>query len=321
MSNISISELNNISIQINLYMSNTPFLFGIIGNIFNCWVFIQTILRKNPIAIYFLAASLSDLINIIFGMTPRLFNSFGMLFITDTTSASCKIRLTVLFTTRTITSWLILLGAIDRYLTSSPNVNRRLMSNLRKTYQLIGFTCIICWALWIEIIYCVDINVPNSTLTCDMKSNTCRAYNDIAVALITIIFPSSMMLIFGFLTISNIRRIRRLKPCTNNHSSAVGIKRRRTENSLICILLSQVFLLTIFNLPQAILYFYITNTMHQPKPPFQLSLEGFILNIALLITFIPNCISFYLYTLTGSLFRETFIECVYNIIRDLKCFH
>lgn len=321
MLNISISELNNISTQINIYMSNTLFLFGIIGNLLNCWIFTQTILRTNPIAIYFLGASLSNLINIIFGMTPRMFNGFHMLFITDTISACCKIRLIVLFTTRTVTSWLLLFGTIDRYLTSSPNVNRRLLSNLRRTYQLIGFTFIICLIPWIELLYCVDINIPNSSLTCDMKSIICRVYNDIGIALIIIILPSSMMLIFGFLTISNIRRLRRLKPCTNNRSSAVGIRRRRTENSLICMLLSQVFLLTIFNLPEAILHFYITHTIYQSKPPSQLAFEGFILNIALLITFIPNCISFYLYILTGSVFRETFIQCVYNIIRRLKCFH
>ena len=123
---MSTAEINNASTQIDRYLSVGLILFGCIGNILNCVVFLQRIFRTNPCAVYFLVASLSSIIADL----------------TQTNSILCKLQLAVVFITRCILPWLIVLTTIDRYLISSSDVNIRNMSNLKQAYHWIIITCI-----------------------------------------------------------------------------------------------------------------------------------------------------------------------------------
>jgi ABC-type molybdate transport system permease subunit len=87
------------------------------------------------------------------------------------------------------------------------------------------------------------------------------------------------------------------------------------------MLLVQVLLLTLLTLPFTVLTFYLSITFYQEKPIVQMATEGFIFNIFLTVAFIPNCISFFLFTLSGSLFRETFIDIGKKMIQHLRCDH
>ena len=136
MSSTIIADLNSVSLHINRYLSITLFLFGSIGNILSCLVFSHRKLRSSPCVLYFLMASLFNLISLIDGIPPRTLRDWNILpDQTETNSLLCKLRLTVLFITRNAASWLLLCGTIDRYLVSSKNANWRRMSNFKQAVR------------------------------------------------------------------------------------------------------------------------------------------------------------------------------------------
>ena len=237
--------------------------------------------------------------------------------LTETIPILCKFRLLVLFTTRNIASWLLVCATIDRYLLSSTKVQLRHMSNKRRACRWITFVCIISFILWSESIYCFDANLQNTPLKCYAKTDLCRIFNDLSQALVTTIIPSFIMLVFGLSTIGNIQRFQFINPVTIGINTPM--RNRKTDASLTRMLLLQIILLTIFNIPQAIQKFYTTITFYQSKSVAQKTLEKLLFTIFVLFTYIPNCLPFYLYTFTGSIFRDTLFQLIRTMIRRLKC--
>ncbi|CAF4193559.1 unnamed protein product [Rotaria sp. Silwood2] len=309
-----IAKLQYISGQLSLYMSVVILVSGLIGNLLNCLVFTQQSLRSRPCVIYFLVASILNLIIIFSGVAPRAFQIFFMIpDRTETVSTLCKLRLVVLFTMRTISSWLLTLASMDRYLISSPHANRRQMSNLKNAYLWILIVSIISVLVWAEAGYCFDANMVGTPQKCYAKSDACRIFNDLAQSLITTIIPSIVMLVIGLFTISNIRQVHRIGPSSVGMSNNNNARRnRKDETSLTVMLIAQVILLTIFTLPQAGQKFYLTYTFYQTKSSTQRALESLVFNFVLLLTYGPNCIPFYLYTITGRVFRETLFKLFKN---------
>ncbi|CAF5196243.1 unnamed protein product, partial [Rotaria magnacalcarata] len=125
-----ILNLSLISAQINRYLTIAILLFGTIGNILNCLVLSQKSLRSNPCSWFFLASSISSLITLISGVAVRLLAGWSA-DLTNTVPWLCKLRIFVLFVSRTIASWLIMLATVDRWFSSSIDVNRRHMSKLK----------------------------------------------------------------------------------------------------------------------------------------------------------------------------------------------
>lgn len=316
-----IAKLQYISGQITLFMSIVIILFGIVGNLLNCWVFVQRSLRSKPCVIYFFVASILNLIIIICGVTPRAIQSFFMIpDQTETVPVLCKLRLIVLFTMRTISAWLIALATVDRYLISSSNVQRRRMSNLKNAYLCIPVISIISLLIWAQTGYCFDANLVGTPQKCYAKSDACRVFNDLAQSFITTIIPSLVMLIFGLLTIANVRQSQRIGVSSVGTINNNTRRNRKDQRSLTLMLIAQVILLTIFNLPQAGQKFYLTYSFYFTKTSSQRALESLLFNFVLLLTYIPNCIPFYLYTITGALFRETLITLFKKVFHSCNCF-
>lgn len=93
-----IANLQSISARITLSMSIIVLLGGIMGNLLNCVVFVQRSLRSKPCVVYFLIASVLNLITIVSGVGPRaLLSFFGIPDQTETNPVYCRSRLIVLF--------------------------------------------------------------------------------------------------------------------------------------------------------------------------------------------------------------------------------
>ncbi|CAF1367164.1 unnamed protein product [Rotaria sp. Silwood1] len=317
-----IASLQYTSTQINLYVPTFIMIFGVVGNLTNILVFTQRALRSKPCVIYFLVSSITSFMSLISGLTPRLFQSLFLVpDATQVVSVLCKLRIVVLFITRTISSWLLAFATVDRYVISSLDVNKRQMSNLKNAYRCIIVITILSIIFWTESIYCFDVNLTGTPQPCYAKSDSCRIFNDLSQSLVTTLIPSTIMFILGLCTIGNIRQSRQVGPSLTNTTGSTRRGHGKDEQSLTVMLASQVILLTIFNLPQAGQKFYLTYTFYAKKASSQVALENFVFNVVLLFTYIPNCIPFYLYTITGSLFRETLVKLVQHGIGHLKCWN
>lgn len=316
--NSIIVELGIVIGQINRYVLGSLVVIGIIGNIFNCMIFTRRDLRSTPCAMYFLAASLLNFIVIATLLIPRTLGGWGEQYdLTQTITVLCKIACFLLFAARGSAAWLIAFATVDRYLISSPDIHRRQISTAKNTYRCILIICTILFAVWSEQLYCYDANVIGTPLKCYPKSNTCRIYNNFAQAFIIVLIPVSIMFFFGFLTIRNIQQSGRIAP--NNSNENATRRNRRRENSLTKMLLSQVLTITLAGLPFALMAFYISLTYYQEKTIFRSAIENFTFNMLLILAYVPNYTSFFLFTLSGSLFRETFIDLMKKIGQFFRC--
>src|SRR4051812_26293755 len=107
-----LTTLNNLSPHLNRYLSIGILVFGTVGNLLNCLTLSQRALRSNPCSFLFLASSIANLVTLISGVAVRLLAGWSA-DLTDTIGWLCKFRIFVLFTSRTIASWLIMLATFD----------------------------------------------------------------------------------------------------------------------------------------------------------------------------------------------------------------
>ncbi|CAF1144701.1 unnamed protein product [Didymodactylos carnosus] len=300
-------SLNTIATQLARYLSIFILICGTIGNMLNIIVFMQRSLRLNPCSIYFLSSSVSSLFALFSGLTTKILSTYDLNPI-DESPVQCKIRNFLLYSTLTTSTWFIALASIDRYFISCQNVKRRQLSNLKNTYYLVGILTVLTMLIYGEIFYCFGANLstPPSPLPCYSKNYPCRLYNDLTFAIIFVLIPCFIMSLFGYLTILNVRKLNRLVDTTLSIQNDTK-RMKRPDRQLIQMLLVQVVLTTMLGLPVAIQRLYATFTIYLVKTQLQLSIENFALQLLLLFTFISMSIPFYLYLLTSTLFRQTFM--------------
>jgi hypothetical protein len=325
--NFSIISINNISIQVNRYITVFVFLFGTIGNLLNITVLSQPVLRLNPCALYFLTSSIAGCGIILIGLPSRIIAGWISNDPTNTISWLCKFRIYVLYSCRTISVWLLVFATIDRWFSSSTKIHRRRLSSYKNACYSIFIISILALILWIQILICYDANLTNTPIKCYGKTNACRIFNDVLYASSTVAIPSLLMLIMGLLTIQNISRSNKaVRPfvititmISEGNRRKRRAKRRR-ESSLTRMLLLQVLLLTICSIPQAAHQFYLSFTIDIPKDAYRLTIENFIVNLDFSLTYIGNGISFYIYTLNGTIFRQTLIRLIHLSITKVKLY-
>jgi hypothetical protein len=326
-SDFTIILINKVSSEVNRYLTLLIFLFGTIGHLLNIIVFSQPGLRLNPCVLYFLSSSTSSLGILLIGLPSRILSGWTSTDPSSTISWFCKLRIFLLYSFRTTSVWLLVFATIDRWFSSSTKIERRRLSSNKIVYKITAVICTLSFILWAESIFCYDANTANNPLKCYGKNFVCRVFNDLVYASSTVVIPSLFMLIFGLLTIHNINRsYRAIQPfvATVTNVSQVGRKKRnkirRSERSLTRMLLLQVIMLTLCSMPQAIQQFYLTATIDVEKTPLRIAIENFIVNFNLSLTYIGNGISFYLYTLNGTIFRQTLIRIMNTTIRQLKLY-
>ncbi|CAF1053526.1 unnamed protein product [Rotaria sp. Silwood1] len=327
-----IASLNNASIQINRYFGIFIFLFGIVGNTINICVLSQRSLRSNPCAWLFLASSIANCIGILAGLTSRPLSTWSA-DLTNTNQFLCKLRAFLLFTAITIGSWLIMLATVDRWLSSNISANQRKRSTL-KNAQL-GTILIVIFSTILEAqhLYCYEANLTNTPVKCYTKSVWCSFLSDLYLALLTILIPLVLMIIFGLMTIANITKSRsRLQPAartmdgSTGHNTAttnfgqVTSEQRKTDRRLLIMLLAQISLIILLTIPLAIDKLYTTITQSVLKSPLRKTIESFIFNILILIYYMSCGMPFYIYTLSGgSIFRKAIVNFFKTLGRKMTC--
>ncbi|UJR18175.1 hypothetical protein I4U23_005075 [Adineta vaga] len=323
--------INNLSIQMNRYFSIIIFLFGTIGNLLNICVLYQRTFRSNSCAILFLFSSFANLIAILSGLISRTFSGW-IVDLTNTDRSLCKLRAFILNVARPIAFWLILLATIDRWLLSNPNVYYRQMSTLKNAKRNMIIITILSIILFSHILYCYEPNLMDAPLKCYGVTVTCRLVTDISFTFGSTFIPIVFMLIFGLMTIRNIRRSRKkvlprdLSMGTNQIS--VGERQRpslsKSDYRLVMMLLVQILLLVVFGLPLGVQKLYATIIINRPTSQLQTAIDNFVYNFTLLLNFLANGIPFYIYTLFGGeIFRKAllkvFLTIKQKIFNSISC--
>ncbi|CAF0831487.1 unnamed protein product [Adineta steineri] len=327
-----ILSLNNISTQFNRYISILIFFFGVIGNIINIFVLSQKNFRTNSCGWLFLISSIVNLISLFFALITRIMNGWAT-DPTETIAWLCKFRAHIVFSSRTIALWLITFATIDRWFLSNINVHRRHLSTLKNAQRSAIFITIFSIILYAQMFYCYEANLMNTPLKCYGKTKVCRHLTDLSLTFITVLCPLFVMIIFGLLTISNIRqshrRIQILKTENIDHSvnKSSGLSnenpqqklKRKTDRSLLRMLFVQVIILTILTLPLSIQKLYSTISSENISP-VEDAIDMFVYNMAILLYCISNGMPFYIYTLCGgTIFRKALSDFIQTMKRKIIC--
>lgn len=291
--------------QLNRYFPLFIFLFGIIGNLLNIIILSQRTLRRNSCIYLFLLSSISNLFSILFGLIPKILSGWNINLI-DNNIYYCKFYNFIIFTSRTIAFWLIMLATINRWILSSFNVHRRRLSTLKNS-QYASLIIVLCSLfLYLHIFYCYQINLLHTPFKCFSKTISCRLYTDIIYACFTILFPLISMIIFGLITISNIRKKHYSQNSYQNYTIIPKKRWKKLDQYLYRILFLQIILLICLTLPEIIFQLYLILTLNQEKSQIQTIIENFFYNFCSFLPFIESAIPFYVYTLTGGkIFRST----------------
>jgi hypothetical protein len=323
--------LNHVSTQLNRYFAIGIFLFGVVGNIANILVLSQRPLRSNPCAWLFLVSSIAYLISILAGLAPRFLSTWNA-DLTNTNQVLCKIRAFFVFDSITVAFWLVMLATVDRWLSSSTDVNRRQRSSLKNAQRGVILIIVLSSIIEIQEIYCFEANLTNTPLKCYTKTVMCGMVSDMFFALISILIPLFLMFIFGLMIISNVRQAQaRLHPMSMTINGRVGHntttvstgrpnQSRKMDRQLLIMLFIQVLLMLLFTLPISLSKLYTTITRNTPKSALRNSIESFIFNLFLLFLYIASGMPFYIYTLSGgSVFRKALFSVMKTLGRKMMC--
>ena len=311
-----VETLTSSTVKIHLLLSIVIFIFGFIGNVLNILILAQRTLRSIPCIYYFLISSIANLISILFGLIPRIISTWQLDF-TATQDIPCKIRAFILFTSRTVALWLITLATIDRWLISSNLSSCRQLSSLKHAHLgSVAITIISC-LMYTQMFFCYKANLTNTPLKCYGQTRLCRSLTDITYACFTVLLPLTLMILFGSLTISNIRKSQHF--AEPDRAISVGYlknertllfkrrkqRRKKLDRYLRRILFLQVILFIFLTLPQTIHKIYFTSSSFQQKSSIEYKFDALLYRFELLLPFIESALPFYICILTGGrIFRN-----------------
>ncbi|CAF1498924.1 unnamed protein product [Didymodactylos carnosus] len=239
--------------QLNLYIPIVFIFLGSIGNVLNIIIFRQRSLRSLPCSIYFLSSSIANIFVIYFSLLTRLLTQYAGI-PTDTGSDTfCKTKYYILYSSRTLSAWFIVLAAIDRYASSSQDNRRRKFSRLSVAYSLIGIISGFIFTNYVHILIYFKLTmirnqynkiVPSCILQAGL--NIYMIFSDFFFLTWYCLLPPLLMTIFGILTIKNVRTSQRRIVPNNNSALQQQIKK---NNQLVKMLLLQILTFIPLTLP------------------------------------------------------------------------
>jgi di/tricarboxylate transporter len=141
------------------------------------------------------------------------------------------------------------------------------------------------------------------TPQCNPQNGIYRTFLGFWHMVLTSLCPSFLMLLFGFLTLKNVRQLRQLV-----QRAGENIAIRRTDSQLLRMLAAQVLVIIIATLPFCVYQLYISFTSSFRKSTLKIAQDNLALQITAIVTYFAHTSSFYLYTLSGTIFRKEVVK-------------
>ena len=288
-SSATIVYLGFVTRELNRYIPLTFLALGIIGNVLNLLVFSRPQLRTNSCSLYFIAGSAVNFLSLLVGLiTP-----FLALYNLDPTQQSlvvCRLRFYLRYATITLSTWFILFTSIDRFLSTSRNIQLRSWSSVRLAKRTILLSSLVCFLFpYTQVFFCYSIS---SKKVCTPSSNLCKSTVDGVLLVFNSGIPPLLMVLFSLLTIRNVKHLQRL------HS------RERRDMQLVQLMLIQVAILVLLATPITAQKIFSFIRMFSTQDPLNMAIDSLIAQIATEISYISNSVPFYIYSLASKRFRR-----------------
>ena len=309
-----VAWLNYVNIQMNRYFPLPFIILGTIGFFLNMIIFTRRSLFHNSCVQYLLANTLSNLVVIYWVAVTRIFSDGYANDLSIRSSTFCKIRYFLTYYSRTLSTWFIVLACIDRWLSSCQARNR--FNTVVFARYTILITCIVCFLSYFHIFFLFDVltNPGSTSLTCYAIPGAYQTFSDLQYLFFYALGPPILMLIFGLLTLKNVRRNRRLVLPTINATASKSSTNRR-DNQLLVMLVLQVVIIIVFTLPFAIQKLVNNFTPATNQTSLQKAQYNILTGVLRLVSYGSHAFGFYFYTLSARIFRIELLKFINRTYR------
>jgi hypothetical protein len=274
-------------------------IFGTIGNILNLFVFTRPRLLRSSCTLYFIAASIDNILAIYISVLYRLLIDGYSIDIGSLSVIVCKLRGYFGYIFLAVSPYFFILACFDRYCSSSTLAKYRSWRNKTTAKRCIIGAIILAAILYLHIAIFFEIRPVGSSVICYPQEGIYDFFWRIFYLIIYCFSPCICMGLLFLLTLINIRRqSRQIRP----NLSRINNLYRHLDRNLIQMLFSQVFTQFICILPFAIInlleMFIDSNTI----------LFIFFKRIFTIPLFASYAISFYVYTMSSRIYRQEFMK-------------
>ncbi len=316
------SNVLDILSKMEKYVFILIYISGLIGSVFNIFIFLQKRLRSIPCSTYFIANSIVDFCYVNSFILIQLISLFNIqiAIAIGPTNLWCKLGSYFYFLLPCLASTYITFASIDRFCSSSSNEILQRISRLKISYILAVMIGLI-WSLFslhILIGYNRIQLTPTSSFQCNPPLNLVTVFVAIDgyfFALFNGIIVPILLIIFGLLIFRNVRILHR-----RIHPQSALSHHQRHQHHLIIILFFQVSLTIILYIPYVVLYLYgIYNS--SPKNPLLLLIYNIFAYIARWFWCINFCKAFYINILSSQTYRNILKRRVVQLISVQNALH
>ena len=289
----AIDRVNTAGLAISLAWSIGSFIPGSIGLVLNVFIFNRPAFRRNPCSLYFLASTYASLFVVFIILPVRMISTIFNVDLAFLNIVLCKLEYYLFFAMRSLAIWLMVLACIDRYIHSVGNeLQRRRFSSSTMAIRLIVFVTILIFLAYIHvpINYIIITQIgqfDQVILSCIGPQGIYRTFVNLWHAVLYSLCPSFVMLIFGLLTLINIRRRRRQIAI-----AIVGNRplTHRSDNELLRMLTVQVLVIMLSTIPYPIYQAYASITANIVKSQLRIAEDKMGSQIVAGMAFIAHCV-------------------------------
>jgi len=281
-------------------------IVGVVGNLFNIAVLTRPALYNHSCSRYFLALASNNLFYSSIFFTYRLLATGYQIDPSNYSIISCKIINYIYILSSFLSPYLIVCASIDRYCASSTSAQIRKFSHIRVTKWMIFIVVTVFSLIFINVLVLADLHQERG-FTCAIQANT--IYSQVYIIIQVFLFaavPPSLMALFGFMTIQNSHRSRVVPVAASRYN--------RTEHQLARMLFLQVSAYILLTLPSSIIYLMsaLPNTIRTTL------IFSFASTICQLFFNCSYVMPFFLYLLSGHIYRKELIRLIYTKLR-IRC--
>ncbi|CAF0999847.1 unnamed protein product [Adineta ricciae] len=286
------------------YIMSTYFAFGLIGNIFNCIIFTKQALRQQtPCSIYLLALSIFAFIYLLWSVVPLLYTLDHV----DPQVQSlvyCKVRLYGSHVLGQFVRFSVVFACADRFFITRASAHIRAWSSFQTAKKMITVMCI----FWL-------IAGSHLPVFMDIRGGVCwmfdfyKFFYPIYQCILVGVLPPVLMSVFGFLTVSTLRRRR----STNEHI-------RQKDHDLMRMLIAEILINIVTSIPFSANLLYGTATFYVVgKSGERVEIENFVNFVSQFFIHLLSVAPFYLFLMSSKSFRREFVHIIrgywHNCIR------
>ena len=306
-------RLYYVSKQLNIYVGLLMFISGLIGGLWNIFVFRHYSFRSNSSCTYMFIGSIASLIRITFALTDQIIDQGFQIHWTAESIVWCKIRYYIAECASLTALSCLVLSVVDRFFSTCRQIKWRHLNSVYTARQISSFV-ILFWMLIAipTLIYAKPIESSLGKCLCTSSS---IIWSKITTYFFTLcchgIFPWFFMSLFSCLTLRNTHRTRTRRIGTL--PTIIPSRMTRIGDQLTSLLYIQTIICIIWSVPFCIEYCYRNFTQTIEKTAYRQAQEYFFEQISHWIFNLNYVATFYVNYIFSIIFRNVSKRVLKNL--------